>query len=139
MMEAELTAEIDGARTRCEVVGFSELSERDQLLVAVGALEADVNNGGFDQFYFNSAGDLWRQAVAGLRVVGAVRMAELVERSSLMFGPAGPLQNRERRQAQLLALTESAEDPDVFSELDREFWSYPDDVSALLRAHLGSG
>lgn len=37
--------------------GFGVLDQREQLLVTIWGLEADVNNGGFDQYYFNSYGD----------------------------------------------------------------------------------
>lgn len=135
MTEAELGSEIARALRAWDSCGFSGLCERDKLLVAIGALEAEVNNGGLDQYYFNNAGDLWKAAVAALRTVGAVRMAELVERSSSRFGVDGPSTKCEQRRVELLKLTQS-ERENAFAELDREFWSYPDDVSALLRGYL---
>lgn len=113
---------------------FSALTPTEQTLVAIWALEADVNNGGFDQFYFNSHGHLGAAAGAALEAIGAIEMAAIVEEANARFGPGGPPEEREARQERLLELTESSED--FFGDLDRRFWGYPDDIAKLLRAHL---
>lgn len=50
--------EADQVRSRLGENEFTVLSERDRVLVCVVELEAEINNGGFSQYYFNSAGDL---------------------------------------------------------------------------------
>jgi hypothetical protein len=44
----------------------------------VNAIEADVNNGGFHQFFFNSAGDRVVQDIAALRLIGANKAADML-------------------------------------------------------------
>lgn len=44
----------------------------------VWLLEAEVNNGGFNQFYFNSSGHYYKDVPASLEVVGATKFADLV-------------------------------------------------------------
>jgi hypothetical protein len=114
---------------------FASLSERDRILVAIWGLEADVNNGGFDQYYFNGSGDQAWFAPTALRSIGAHHMASIAERANAMFGEAGPPADPDERQSALFRITEANED--AWELLDREFYAYPDDIAALLVAHFG--
>lgn len=113
---------------------FNTLSMRDQVLVTIWGLEGDVNNGGFDQYYFNGSGDQAWFAPAALRSIGAHRAASIVERANSIFGKDGPSPNSNKRQTALLAITESNED--IWEALDRDFYAYPDDIGALLVTHF---
>jgi len=114
---------------------FTQLSERDQILVAIWGLEADVNNGGFDQYYFNGTGNLAWFAPTALRSIAAHRMAAIVEKANAMFGDAGPPPDRDERQDALFRITDV--DEEAWEQLDREFFAYPDDIAGLLVAHFG--
>jgi hypothetical protein len=114
--------------------GFDALDHLDQLLVIIWGLEADVNNGGFDQYYFNSYGDQAKYTPSVLRLIGANRIAELVELANAAFGSEGPPEDRGARQAHLEEIREVA--ASVWEPLEQEFWLYPDDISGLLRLHL---
>jgi len=72
-------------------VGFEDLSEIDRILVSIWALEADVNNGGFHQYYFNSSGDTAHYAPAALRAIGAPIMACIVDKANPCSGQADHL------------------------------------------------
>lgn len=100
-----------------------------------GAWGADVNNGGFEQYYFNSYGDQAKRVPSALRLIGAGQMAELVERANAVFGPEGPPEDRTTRQTQLEEIEEVAQS--AWEPLEQEFWLYPDDIPGLLRLHLG--
>jgi len=107
---------------------FCDLSRSEQIFILVWELEAEVNNGGFHQFSFNSAGDRVSRTPAALRTIGAERAASLVDKA-IAFFPDRPPADRSLRQDLLLAL-----DPDMtlFQELDDAFYKYPDNLSALL-------
>src|SRR5262245_35236339 len=124
----------DAAVTRSRSVSFSELSELERLLVTIWGVEADVNNGGFDQYYFNSYGDYALLAPAALREIGAISMAALVERANSAFGPGGPPADRDLRQERLEALRDAA--AALWAELDEQFCNYPDDVARLLQQYV---
>ena len=111
--------------------GFDALTPDEQLLIVIWGLEADVNNGGFHQYYFNSYGDFARHAARMLREIGASRMAEIVDEANAVFGPGGPPEDRDERQEALEAI-----DEDSWEHLDSRFWAYPDDVRELLGKHL---
>ena len=107
---------------------FTSLSPSEQIFILVWEIEAEVNNGGFNQFFFNSAGARAAGTAAALRRIGADRAASIVDRALSLF-PDGPPADLSVRQDLLEEM-----DPDValFEELDREFLDYPDDLSALL-------
>jgi hypothetical protein len=113
---------------------FGSLPLRDQILVTIWGLEADVNNGGFDQYYFNGSGNQAWFAPTALRNIGAHRMASIVERANAMFGEAGPSPDPDKRQSALFEITDANEG--AWEALDRKFYEYPDDISALLVAHF---
>jgi hypothetical protein len=107
---------------------FSELSPSEKVFILVWELEAEVNNGGFHQFFFNSAGDRAGATAAALRSIGAKRAADIVDRATSSF-PKGVPADRSVRQGLLEEI-----DPDIalFEALDQEFYTYPDDLSRLL-------
>lgn len=114
---------------------FSALSERDQILVTIWALEGNVSNGGFSQYYFNSSDDLAWFAPTALRRIGAHRTAAITERANALFGEADPPPDWEERYA-ILCRTKEA-DENVWDQLDREFYEYPDDIAELLVSYFG--
>jgi hypothetical protein len=64
-------------------------------------LDAEVNNSGFSQFFFNSSGDLATHAVAAATAVGAAKLAEIIRRAVALFGNASPDRDRDKRMDQL--------------------------------------
>jgi hypothetical protein len=111
---------------------FSDLSDPERVFILVWEIEAEVNNGGFNQFYFNSAGDRANQTAAALRKIGAEQMASIVDRANASF-PGGPPADRFARQELLEKIDP---DTDIFDELDQEFYDYPDDLSAMLHGFV---
>jgi len=119
---------------REESVGFGQLSTTEQTVLCLDGLEREVNNGGFDQFFFNSAGDHALETPAALRRIGAPQMAALVEQANAAFGKKGPSPERYVRQEQMEALGEPARE--VWTALDQLFYEYPEDLAALLQAYV---
>lgn len=56
-------------------------TEPERVVLAVEAIEREVNNGGFNQFFFNSSREHAYFAPFALRAIGAPRTAKLVERA----------------------------------------------------------
>ena len=73
------------------------LTERK--LAAVYALQAEVNNGGFDQYFFNDSGDDSALALQGLKEMGSALGAKLLQRASNVFPSGKPPADRVKRQA----------------------------------------
>lgn len=108
------------------------LSAQERRLVAIGGLRTEVNNGGFHQYFFNSAGDLVDVARDAARSSGASELADLVERSLTILN----VLNVEERDERLDAL--DSIEPERFEELDEEFLKIEaqTDLDALMRAVL---
>lgn len=117
-------------------VGFDALPKRDRVLIAIWALEGDVNNGGFDQYYFNSSGDTAFFAATALELIGATRAATIVRRANAHFGSDGPPRDRDMRGHRLAELT--ADNDELFEECDGAFYEYPDDIATLLAGYLST-
>jgi hypothetical protein len=132
----DVEARFENALLKFDGNNFDRLDGVDRILVAIWGIEAEVNNGGFHQYYFNGAGDQAFFAPNALAVIGARRMAEIARKANSLFGPGGPPRSREDRQARLEALTANDESP--WDELDGSFQAYPDDIRALLEAFLAS-
>lgn len=56
-------------------------TEPERVVLAIEAIEREVNNGGFNQLFFNSSREHAFFAPVALRAIGAPRTAELVERA----------------------------------------------------------
>jgi hypothetical protein len=56
-----------------------------QAIYMIWALEAEVNNGGYNQFYFNSSGQFYKYLPEALRLVGANKFADLTQQANNIF------------------------------------------------------
>jgi hypothetical protein len=106
--------------------------DRRQVANLVETLEAEVNNGGFDQFFYNSAGDNTVETIQALETIGAVTMAAILKRAAAKFPGSMPPKDRFARQEILLQISPNAE---AFEELDGEFYGYPDNLAELLSSY----
>jgi hypothetical protein len=107
-----------------------EISDAERVFICVWQLEAEINNGGFAQYYTNSAGDLATDAPAALEAIGAVRTARIVRAANAVF-PGGPSPDRDVREDAFDGLADG-----VFEELDDRFLAYEDDLSSMLYAYV---
>jgi hypothetical protein len=119
---------------RVESGGFEGLTDAERNFLAIWTLEADVNNGGFDQYFFNSAGDHALIAPNALQAIGALQAAAIVEAANAVFGPAGPPRDRDERQRALEALGDDR--TLLFEPVDQRFFAYPDDIQGLLATYV---
>jgi hypothetical protein len=116
-------------------LGYERLNVPQKTFLCIWGLEAEVNNGGFDQYYFNSAGDHAADTPESLRTIGAEHTAMLVKKANDVFGPIGPSRNRNERQKQLHSL--AVDQKKELSELTNEFFRYHDNLDEMLKAYVG--
>ena len=115
--------------------GFDSLAPTERVVYCIWWLEAEVNNGGFDQFFFNSAGNLYAETCDALTMIGANKTRALLESASAVAFPAAPPANRAERNS-LQASSDEVEDQ--LNDLDRKFYAYEDDLAQLVNAFLAS-
>jgi len=60
-------------------------NKSQQAIYMIWALEAEVNNGGYNQFYSNSSGQFYKHLPEALRLVGAYKFADLTQRANYIF------------------------------------------------------
>jgi len=112
--------------------GAKALSPDESIGVGVWILETEVNNGGFDQYYFNTSGVLAVQTVEALKTIGAHETAGLLE-AAITDTPALPLPvDREERSAVLDKVSQSSH----FGTLETEFYMEREDRIALLAQYF---
>jgi hypothetical protein len=80
---------------------------------------SEVNNGGHDQFYFNSTGIVWKDALIGLKEINHVAAYNILKESSERLG-GNPSMNRKERINQLNELNLN------FDDLDSDFYDIID-------------
>jgi uncharacterized protein DUF4375 len=110
--------------------GFKQLNAHEQVVAAIWELEAEVNNGGFDQYFLNSSGDHAAEALTALEAVGAPKFAALLRQAMSPFPNGRPSPNRSERLKQKEALPENA--GKLWSDVDGQFYQYPDNLSQLV-------
>ena len=128
--EVDLFHVSEAVWAREAALGVDALSSAERVFLCVWNLEAEVNNGGFEQFYMNSAGDNAVATPAALREIGATSAAEIAQAANRIFGPNGPPADRDVRTEALDTLGTAASE--ALGELDTRFYEYPDNLEALL-------
>ena len=91
-------------------------------------LEAEVNNGGFLQFFFNSVGNYTNEIVTAMQEIGADTTSKICEKAISAFGFELPV-DREKREEMLEKATDKAES--TLSECDVEFYKDQDNLLEL--------
>jgi hypothetical protein len=110
--------------------------DRQQVVGLIEAFEAEINNGGFDQFFFNSLSDNTSEIIEALQVVGAVKTAAILKKAAAKFPGGMPPKDRFERQD--LLLEQVSPEADAFQELDKEFYSSPENLTGLLHGYQPS-
>ena len=98
-------------------LAFERIGQRDpctwtdweRQLIALGGLRGEVNNGGLDQYFFNSAGDQCLDAVAAADAAGEAELADVLRRALGLLDVGDPT-DRSARQDALEALDDGALD-----------------------------
>ncbi len=113
--------------------GWERLTGTERHLLAVQSLEAEVFNGGFDQYFFNSTGDDAEVALAGLKEMQATEAAVLLERAMAVFPGGKPPTSRTARW-KVMDEIESLSKP-VWNKCDNEFYHRKEDLGQLSLAY----
>jgi hypothetical protein len=119
-----------GLNAKCRALGGEDkLSGEERLVLAVLALEREVNNGGYKQFFWNSSRRFATTIIASLRKIDCERTAALTERA--LAALALPHLTVE---AVTEAIQRENDDRDAaLDACDREFYSFHETTPKLLR------
>ncbi|MCL4301353.1 MAG: DUF4375 domain-containing protein [Anaerolineae bacterium] len=110
---------------------LAEFSKEQRLIFAVIWYMSEVNNGGHDQFYYNSTGIVWKDALTGFEEMGVDEAVEILEESAKRLG-GKPNLDRETRWAQMDTYHPA------FDDLDDRFYDLENrvDLDTIMRDYI---
>lgn len=96
--------------------------------------EAEVCNGGHDQFFSNSTGIVWKDAIECMRMIGADKIADNFQKAVDMFGGSIPFDYDDRN----IALEKLYEDKnfDGFEQIDKFYYTENDNIYHLMKDYV---
>jgi len=115
-------------------VDYDALPEPRRVFRAIWELEAQVNNGGFHQYFWNASAQTVSGILDALQAIGATATAAIVNDAIAAVGRNVSWQDDEARREKLAALPDT-----IWQELealDQVFFRYPDDLTTLLYQYV---
>lgn len=124
-------------RVYCTAEGFSGLSQEEKTYFAVSCLIGELYNGGFDQFFSNSTGEMYGAALAGLWELEANASAGLLlQAKEVLFGSQlVPTDQTQRWSLMPTIGDDAAPEHKQLANLDRLFCGDPDRLGARCREY----
>jgi hypothetical protein len=113
---------------QCE--GLSSFSTAERHIYAVQALSREVNNGGFEQFFYNSSGALAFDLVPALENMGSSENLALAKEALRRFGNP-PSLSEDDRSAHISRITDNG-DTKLWEDLDNSFYANPEDLERMI-------
>lgn len=109
---------------------FESLNSIEKNILYIEMLEGQVNNGGFDQYFFNSSGAYAPETLIALKEIKATQMAELLNRAIKVF-PTTPIpKDTEQRREYMEDVPENISG--TWDKLDGEFYKNPENLAGLV-------
>ncbi|WP_449437080.1 DMP19 family protein [Pedobacter steynii] len=108
---------------------ISHLSQPQRNFHYIQELEREVNNGGFYQYFFNSAGDYTNDTIPALNAISAFKTALILQKAIDQFPDQSVPKHRATRQHILDQIETEASA--IWEELTQEFFKYEDDLNDL--------
>jgi hypothetical protein len=124
-----LVVAIDQAiQQKIERVGPTSLTDEERVVLAIEALEREVNNGGYEQFFLNSSREFAPIIVEALARIGCRRMATITQKALDALGCAELTPDRIET-----AIVEKDDDRDqALFVCDNQFFARDDDIEGRL-------
>lgn len=108
-----------------EADGWDSLTEAEKHICAVQKLDGEVNNGGFSQYYFNSSGNYWQDALNGLAAMRATKRHKVMATTIENFGPSGPSSDPDARRVELAKVARKKDN--LFNEQNTAWYKTGDE------------
>lgn len=133
-LESYLMSRSEAVYDRFFADGYDSLNAEDKVFVAIWSLDGQVNNGGFDQYFFNETGELWKETLWALEAIGSEHITGLFKQAIAVFPGSGPALDDEERREQVLAFGER--ESEILAELDSSYYQTSEYLMGLLHAYL---
>jgi hypothetical protein len=129
-----ISAPIDGMEIEQAQDRVRKLPPLIRPLYTVLTLKSEVENGGFNQYFWNSAGRLAPEALADLQRLGADQHAALLKEAMVIADKERPVVEKFRKEANWEAFAESYKHTDL-GHLDDKFYALPT-LDAIRADHI---
>lgn len=116
---------------------LSELPQGARAMYLTWIVEAEVNNGGFNQYYWNSSGKFASEAVGAFEFFSAIKHAGLMREANQIRSLEAAQIERLKEQRSLEAFSESYK-VSKLGPLDDRFYKLDENLSALRIARIRS-
>ena len=113
---------------------FSAQPFPQKVFSAIWAVESEVNNGGFSQYFLNSSCETAGFVAEALDAIGAPGTADICRRAIEAAFPDGLPSDPEEISSAASDFSEDTEDR--LNALDQEFYQYPHNLTELLFAYV---
>lgn len=110
---------------------WQRLSGVEQELAALWKLEADMNNGGFVQFFCNWGFDCYQFSRRALNNIQAYDALKIIEKEFAIIDAVFARYKNEMKEYWDIPRYLEEGEIEELNRLDEEFWGYPDDISQL--------
>jgi hypothetical protein len=124
----------ESEKTKFGKEDFATQSVPQKVFSAIWAVESEVNNGGFSQYFLNSSCETSAFVAEAFDAIGAPRTADICRRALAVAFPAGLPSTPEA--ISLAASDFSTEVLELLEALDGEFMLYPHDLTESLFAYV---
>ncbi len=111
---------------------LARFTQAQRLVWAMHWYLAEVYNGGHDQFYSNSTGMVWADALSGFATVGFPDLEAILRESAVRLG-GSPALDHSRRRAQVDELRADFDDLDQRLYTSREGGEFEDRIMDWIR------
>ncbi|MCA9955580.1 MAG: DMP19 family protein [Ardenticatenaceae bacterium] len=128
--------EIDSLLTPIFHSAPEKLSNEEKTIVFIEALEREINNGGFSQFFFNSSGDFVAETVAALKTIGSTIFLELLETAIAQFPDSYVPKNQSEREDIIDRIEDDASP--VWQKLEAKFYRHEENIYDLMLAYISA-
>lgn len=116
------------------------LSPGLRALYSTWLVEAEVNNGGFNQFYWNSSGQFAKESEAGFLLLGALDHYELMKEANMIHEQEKEKMQKYKEKGTLSAFSDSYKETKLNS-IDDKFFDLHENLSELrikyIRSNMG--
>ena len=113
---------------------IEKLNPFQRTFLFVENLEREINNGGFNQFYFNSSGNFSQETMNALLEIRAEKTAEIVKKANSEFKSGTVPKDRIERQNELELIEGKAKKN--WNKCNSKFYEYQDNLTELLIAFV---
>jgi hypothetical protein len=113
-------------------VGDDKLTDEERIILAVEALEREVNNGGYSQFFVNSSREYAPIIVDALRRIGCPNTAEITQKAMKIL-QENPMTDEEIENG---TWEENEEREEALRECDDLYYEGPENIEERLFAFI---